>query len=128
MSRALAAHDAVARSLVEARHGRVVKTTGDGIHAVFDNAPDALAATVALQQALADPATTNGVSLRVRCGLHAGLVERRDNDYLVAQLIVRRGSWARRTETKCYCHRRLSMRFAGSFQQRLRCAIWATSG
>jgi len=34
-----------------------------------------------MQQALADPAATCGVALRVRCGLHAGVVERRDNDY-----------------------------------------------
>ena len=55
--------------------------TGDGIHAAFDDAVDALAATVALQQALADPAATHGVPLRVRRGLHAGIVQRRDNDY-----------------------------------------------
>ena len=92
MSRALAAHDALARSAVEAHRGRVVKMTGDGMHAVFDDALDALAATVDLQQALADPAATNGVPLRVRCGLHAGVVERRDNDYFGSRSTVRRGS------------------------------------
>ena len=81
MSHALAAHDALARKAIECRHGTVVKMTGDGIHAAFDDALDALAATVDLQQALADPAATHGVPLRVRCGLHAGMVERRDNDY-----------------------------------------------
>ena len=81
MSRALAAHDALARSAVEGHHGRVVKMTGDGFLAAFDDALDALAATVEMQQALADPAATNGVTLRVRCGLHAGVAERRDNDY-----------------------------------------------
>ncbi len=34
-----------------------------------------------LQLALADPAATNGVPLRVRCGLHTGTIEHRDNDY-----------------------------------------------
>ena len=81
MSQALAAHDALARSAVEGHHGRVVKMIGDGMHAVFDDARDALDATLDLQQALADPAATCGVPLRVRCGLHAGLVERRDNDF-----------------------------------------------
>ena len=81
MSQALAAHDALTRRAVEARHGTVVKMTGDGMHAVFGDALDALAATVDLQRALADPAATHGVVLRVRCGLHAGAVERRDNDY-----------------------------------------------
>jgi len=81
MSRALATHDALARTAVEDCHGTVVKSTGDGMHAVFDDVLDALGATLALQQALSDPAATHGVPLRVRCGLHVGEVERRDNDY-----------------------------------------------
>jgi predicted ATPase/class 3 adenylate cyclase len=81
MSQALAAHDLLSRRAVESHRGRVVKTTGDGIHAVFDDALDALAATLELQQALTDAAVTCGIALRVRCGLHAGAVERRDNDY-----------------------------------------------
>jgi predicted ATPase/class 3 adenylate cyclase len=81
MSQALAKHDALARRAVESRHGSVVKMTGDGIYAAFEDALDALAATVDLQHALADPAATCGVTLRVRCGLHTGVVERRDNDY-----------------------------------------------
>ena len=81
MSQALAAHDVLARSAVESHHGAVVKMTGDGVHAVFDDALHALAATLDMQQALTDPAATCGVALRVRCGLHTGVVERRDNDY-----------------------------------------------
>jgi class 3 adenylate cyclase len=81
MSQALAAHDLLARRAVESHHGVVVKMTGDGVHAVFDDARQALAATLDMQRALIDPAATCGVALRVRCGLHAGVVERRDNDY-----------------------------------------------
>jgi len=81
MSQALAAHDAIARRAVESRHGTVVKVTGDGMHAVFADTQDALAATVDLQHALSDAAATHGIALRVRCGLHAGVVERRDNDF-----------------------------------------------
>lgn len=81
MSQALAAHDAIARRAVECHHGTVVKMTGDGMHAVFDDALDGLGATLDLQQALADPGATCGVPLHIRCGLHAGVVERRDNDY-----------------------------------------------
>ena len=81
MSQALAAHDAIVRNAVEARRGTVVKMIGDGVHAVFDDAVDALAATVDMQQVFADPTATSGVALHVRCGLHAGVVERRDNDY-----------------------------------------------
>jgi predicted ATPase/class 3 adenylate cyclase len=81
MSATLAGHDAVARAAVESNHGVVVKMTGDGLYAVFADALDALVATLQLQRSIADPETTNGVELRVRCGLHAGIVERRDNDY-----------------------------------------------
>ena len=81
MKSALACHDAISRAAVKSHRGLVVKSTGDGLHAAFDNALDALGAAVELQQAIADPAATSGVFLRVRCGLHAGVVERRDNDY-----------------------------------------------
>ena len=81
MRPALARHDAIARAAVAAHRGTVVKTTGDGIHAVFDDPLDAVGATLQLQQALTDPQATAGVALRVRCGLHLGIVERRDNDF-----------------------------------------------
>jgi predicted ATPase/class 3 adenylate cyclase len=81
MAGALAAHDALARGAVAAHGGRLLKGTGDGVHAVFDDAADALAATLALQRAVADPANTAGLPLALRCGLHAGADEARDNDF-----------------------------------------------
>ena len=81
MRPALARHDVLTHEAVEQNGGRVVKTTGDGFHAVFDDPLDALAATLHLQLSLADPEATAGVPLRVRCGLHAGVDERRDNDF-----------------------------------------------
>lgn len=81
MRPALARHDAIARQAVEGHHGIVVKMTGDGLYAAFPDANDAIGATLELQLALADPGATGGVALRVRCGLHAGVVEHRDNDY-----------------------------------------------
>jgi len=81
MRPALASHDVLIRIVVESHRGTVVKMIGDGVHAVFDDALDAVGATLQLQQALADPAATNGVALKVRCGVHVGVVERRDNDY-----------------------------------------------
>jgi predicted ATPase/class 3 adenylate cyclase len=81
MQVALARHDAIVRAAVENNHGIVVKMSGDGAHGAFDDPLDALVATVQLQQGLADPAATHGVALRVRCGLHAGVTERRDNDF-----------------------------------------------
>jgi predicted ATPase/class 3 adenylate cyclase len=80
MSRALAAHDALARAAVEDNGGTVVKMIGDGMYAVFPDSLQGLRAAVAMQRALADPAATHGKSLRVRCGMHVGAVERRDGD------------------------------------------------
>ncbi len=81
MEPALAVHDELARAAVAEHRGTVVKMTGDGMCAAFDDPSDALAATLQFQQALADPAATHGVALRVRCGLHAGVAERRDGDF-----------------------------------------------
>jgi predicted ATPase/class 3 adenylate cyclase len=78
---AMARHDAIAKAAVERHHGTIVKMAGDGVHAAFHDPIDAIGATLELQQALADPETTGGVALRIRCGLHAGVDERRDNDF-----------------------------------------------
>ncbi len=81
MRPALARHDELARTAVEGNRGNVVKMIGDGVHAVFEDPLDAVGATLQLQQALANPEATGGVPLRVRCGLHLGRVEHRDNDF-----------------------------------------------
>lgn len=81
MRLALAHHDTILRAAVEGHRGVVVKMTGDGIHAAFDDPLDAVGATLELQQALAAPGATGGITLQVRCGLHAGVDQRRDNDF-----------------------------------------------
>jgi class 3 adenylate cyclase len=81
MAAALAEHDARAHAAVERNHGTIVKTTGDGLYAVFSDTLDAVNGAVQLQQALVDPAVTSGIPVRVRCGLHLGVVERRNNDF-----------------------------------------------
>jgi len=81
MAAAIARHDALARAAVERHRGVVVKTTGDGVQAVFDHAIGALRAALDFELALADPAATGGIALAVRCGMHAGTAEHRDNDY-----------------------------------------------
>jgi len=80
MAGALAQHDALSRSAVERNNGIVVKMTGDGMYAAFSDPSDAVGAALMLQQSLDDPATTNGISFRVRYGLHLGIVERRNDD------------------------------------------------
>ena len=95
---ALARQDALLRRAIESSNGRIVKTTGDGVFAVFAAAPDALAACLAVQRALQAP--ERGVSrreatvidaalpvaLKVRMGLHTGVAEQRDNDYFGGSL------------------------------------------
>ena len=81
MQSALARHDAVLRTAVESHGGQVVKTTGDGLHAVFATAPDATAAAVDAQQQLLGEVWPLPEPLRVRMGLHTGHAELRDGDY-----------------------------------------------
>ena len=78
-ARALARHDQLSRETVARHGGTVVKMTGDGLHAAFAEPADALAAVVDLQLALAEG--EEAAPLKVRCGLHLGADERRDNDF-----------------------------------------------
>jgi len=80
MSRALAEHDALSRRAVEEHRGVIVKMTGDGMYAAFGDPVDALNATAQLQRLLGTLAEGNKISLRVRAGLHLGIVERRSED------------------------------------------------
>jgi len=81
MRLALAQHDSLARGVVERNGGTVVKMAGDGVHAAFADPLDAVKATLELQHGLIDPAATGGLALKVRCGMHMGVDERRDNDF-----------------------------------------------
>jgi predicted ATPase/class 3 adenylate cyclase len=81
MQVALARHDELLRDAVESHGGFVVKTTGDGVHAAFATAPDALEAAVAAQLQLGAEAWETTEPLRVRMGIHTGLAEVRDGDY-----------------------------------------------
>jgi class 3 adenylate cyclase len=77
-----ARHDILIRAAIEGHRGRVIKTMGDGFHAVFAAATDGVAAALAGQQAIIEeswPAETGAI--RVRMGLHTGESELRDGDY-----------------------------------------------
>ena len=67
-------HDRLITEAVEANRGRVVKHLGDGVMAIFTGASDALAAAVAIQQALdrRNRSGSSGVPLEVRIGASAG--------------------------------------------------------
>jgi predicted ATPase/class 3 adenylate cyclase len=81
MGEALKRHDEILRGAVETHGGTAVKTTGDGLHAVFSTASSAVAAAVAAQTTLVVEAWPLPEVLRVRMGLHTGPAEIRDRDY-----------------------------------------------
>src|SRR5215472_11042703 len=81
MKAALARHDEILRDAIAANGGHVVKTTGDGIHAVFGSAHAALDASVDAQRGLGSEAWATPDPLNVRMGLHTGEAEHRDGDY-----------------------------------------------
>jgi predicted ATPase/class 3 adenylate cyclase len=83
MKAALARHDAILHEVVEAHHGRIIKTRGDGIHAAFDTAASGVAAALAAQRALFAE-KWEGIKpqvVRVRMGLHTCEAEARAGDY-----------------------------------------------
>ncbi|HEY6427466.1 MAG TPA: AAA family ATPase, partial [Acidimicrobiales bacterium] len=79
-------HDEILHDAVETNGGHVVKTTGDGIHAVFARALDAVAAAAAAQRALEGEDWGEPGRLRVRMGLHTGEAEERAGDYFGSPL------------------------------------------
>ena len=81
MSKALARHDAILAESVDSGGGHVVKTTGDGLFAVFRRAESAVTAALTAQRMLAGEPWDPTCELRVRMGLHTGDAEFRDGDY-----------------------------------------------
>jgi len=81
MAGALALHDSLLRSAVEGHGGTVIKTTGDGLLAVFADPNDGVAAALDGQRALRDASWGEIGALRVRMAIHAGTAELRDGDY-----------------------------------------------
>lgn len=67
-------HDRIARRLIEQYRGRLIKTTGDGVLAIFDGPGRAIRCALGLEAALAR------LRLSVRAGLHTGEVEERGDD------------------------------------------------
>jgi class 3 adenylate cyclase len=62
-------HDALARQAVDRFRGRVVKTTGDGLLAIFDGPARGIRGGCAIREGLED------LGIRLRAGLHTGEVE-----------------------------------------------------
>jgi class 3 adenylate cyclase len=67
-------HDRLAHELVHREGGKLVKTTGDGILAIFDGPGRAIRCAAALREGL------RAAGLDIRAGLHTGEVELRGDD------------------------------------------------
>jgi class 3 adenylate cyclase len=82
-SAALAAIELCVRlfsALTEQHGGRVVKTIGDEIMAIFPGAPEAGRAAVDIQLGMREMAPVDKLRLGVRIGMHQGSVTERDGD------------------------------------------------
>jgi class 3 adenylate cyclase len=67
-------HDAAARTMIEQEGGRLIKTTGDGILALFDGPGPAIRCAEALIAELLS------IDVPIRAGIHTGEVEFRGDD------------------------------------------------
>jgi class 3 adenylate cyclase len=67
-------HDRLARELVGQLHGRLVKSTGDGILALFDRPGRGIRCATALRDRL------RGSGVEIRAGVHTGEVQIRGDD------------------------------------------------
>lgn len=86
MHAVLARHDSILRDAIESNNGHIIKTTGDGTHAVFERAVDAMLATLTAQRTLQASSsalqfTDSKLEIKVRMGLHTGEAELRAGDY-----------------------------------------------
>ncbi|MDP9332659.1 MAG: adenylate/guanylate cyclase domain-containing protein [Actinomycetota bacterium] len=81
MQTALARHDDILQAVVVEHSGRVLKTTGDGILAVFVTAQDAIGAAIDAQLGLTRERWNATGPLLVRIALHTGEAQERGGDY-----------------------------------------------
>jgi predicted ATPase/class 3 adenylate cyclase len=81
MQGALAIHDAILHDTVDDFEGTVVKTTGDGLMAVFDVPANAVLASIQAQERLESKEWGDTGPLRVRIGIHVGDAQPRAGDY-----------------------------------------------
>jgi predicted ATPase len=81
MASDLAHHDQLLSGIVEAKAGRVIKHTGDGIVAVFDDVDNALEAALDAQLAMLASRWVGVEPLRIRVGVHCGVAQPRAGDY-----------------------------------------------
>ncbi|MEK6223189.1 MAG: adenylate/guanylate cyclase domain-containing protein, partial [Chloroflexota bacterium] len=81
MQAALAQHDQLLLDHIHTQNGQVVKSSGDGVHAVFESPSAAAQAALETQNAFNTISWPDTGPLRVRIGLHTGESHYRDGDY-----------------------------------------------
>ncbi|MEJ2758327.1 MAG: adenylate/guanylate cyclase domain-containing protein, partial [Anaerolineales bacterium] len=81
MKAALARHDTILTDAIRETNGQIVKSTGDGFHAVFTSVRDRVQACIQAQQRLNSEDWGETGPLRVRMGLHSGEAQARGGDY-----------------------------------------------
>ncbi|OIO29538.1 MAG: hypothetical protein AUJ18_08310 [Candidatus Hydrogenedentes bacterium CG1_02_42_14] len=76
-------HNRALFPLIEKADGRVIKTIGDSIFAVFDNPADALCAAFAMQKKMEEERNENKFKepIHIRVGVHYGLAHESENDF-----------------------------------------------
>jgi class 3 adenylate cyclase len=85
-------HDDLARRLVDASGGRLIKTTGDGVLATFDGPGRAIRFAAGFRDQL------DALGLAIRIGIHAGEIELRGDDiggmavHLAARIMAEAGA------------------------------------
>ena len=82
MERVVTGNHALTREVVADHGGWVVKSTGDGALALFDEAVDAIAAAADLQRALSTRRWPAIGEVRLRVGLNTGMCKVADGDVL----------------------------------------------
>ncbi len=78
----LETHDRIIRTAAETEGGHAFGSEGDAQHLVFAEVGAAVRAALAAQQALETQAWPEGVTVRVRMGIHSGEVRRLGDDYV----------------------------------------------
>jgi class 3 adenylate cyclase len=69
----LDSHDRITRGLIDQHRGRVVKSTGDGLLAVFEVPSQGVSCGLEMCEAL------SGIGVKIRAGVHAGEIEVHDD-------------------------------------------------
>jgi predicted ATPase/class 3 adenylate cyclase len=81
MRSALERHDSILGKQIETTGGEVVKATGDGVMAVFDDGASAIDAAMRIQLGLSEQAWSTTGAIKVRIGIHRGETQVRGDDY-----------------------------------------------